>query len=58
MSDPTDRRGGRERANPAPEPEPQRAPSPLADFLDDADAALSELREAESPRLPARERAE
>jgi hypothetical protein len=53
MSDRARRRRMRERAAEAPETNPapmSSAPSPLAAFLDDAEAALSELREFESER--------
>jgi hypothetical protein len=51
MSDRARRRRIRERAAEAPEANPApmaSAPSPLTAFLDDAEAALSELREFES----------
>jgi hypothetical protein len=51
MSDRARRRRMRERAAEAPEANPaptSSAPSPLAAFLDDAEVALSELREFES----------
>ena len=51
MSDRARRRRTQERAAEAPEATPApmaAAPSPLAAFLDDAEAALSELREFET----------
>lgn len=53
MSDRVPRRRTRERAVEAPEATPAlmpSAPSPLAAFLDDAEVALSELREFEAER--------
>lgn len=53
MSDHARRRRIRERAAEAPEAAPApmpAAPSPLAAFLDDAEAALCELREFEAAR--------
>lgn len=58
MSDRARRRRTRERAAEAPEASPApipSAPSPLAAFLDDAEAALSELREFEAEQRASRE---